>query len=448
MHSRIPYFLLTCLAAALCACTPKEFAEEASYPPIFPDYTEVTVPEGIAPLAFRMADGRKFRAEQRRSGDTLWTTVRAWRRGERRGTRYAPFPIYVSHDPVDPYIAYRLIEPGYESWHNMGIYQRELASYDETPVVTNRANNLGCVNCHTFQGGSPERMLFHARGRGGGTVFADGGRVSVLNLSEVGPHRQGTYPAWHPGGRYVVFSSNTTRQCFTIRHEQPIEVYDTDSDLIVYDAATDSVRLLVETEASLETFPAWSPDGSTLYWCEAADPGQIPASRGKVHYRLMAAPFADGALAGEPQEIWGSDSLSVSFPRVSGKWMLLTVARFGTFPIWHPEADLWLLDLETGLARPAEALNSDRTESYHSWSSSGRWVVFSSRRLDGRYTRLYLSHFDGEGHFSKPFLLPQEDPDHNQLRLKSYNIPEFIAGPVPDRQEAIAGLFPKEEDTK
>ena len=445
MYARHAILLLSSLILGFSSCAPHDFADDPHYPPIFPDYIGVTVPEGIAPLAFQMEDGSKFRMEQERKGDTLWTTVSAWKKGDRRGIRYAPFPIIISHDPIDPYIAYRLIEPGYESWRNMGLYQRELGSYDESPIVTNRANNLGCVNCHTFAGRSPERMLFHARGKGGGTVFAEGDEVRLLNLATVGPQRQGTYPAWHPGGRYVVFSSNDTRQCFTIRNEQPVEVYDTASDLIVYDTATDSVQLLVETKDRLETFPTWSPGGETLYWCEAVDPGRIPQSRGQVHYRLMAAPFADGTLTGEPREIWGSDTLSCSFPRVSGKWMLLTVARFGTFPIWHQEADLWLLDMESSEARPALELNSEEADSYHSWSSGGNWVVFSSRRLDGRYTRLFLSHFDGEGHFSKPFLLPQENPEDNQLRLKSYNIPEFITGRVPDRQEAIAALFPEEE---
>lgn len=445
MHFRFCNSLLACLLASLCACTPSVFTDVPDYPSIFPDYIGVTVPDNIAPLTFRMVDGSRFRMEQRREGDTLWTTVSAWKRGERQGLRYAPFPIYISHDPIDPYIAYRLIEPGYESWRNMGLYQRELDSYAETAIVTNRANNLGCVNCHTFDSRSPERMLFHARGKGGGTVFIDGENVKIQNLATVGPQRQGTYPAWHPDGRYVVFSSNDTRQCFTIRNEQPVEVYDTASDLIVYDTATDSVQIIVETKDRLETFPTWSHEGSTLYWCEAVDPGRIPQTRGQVHYRLMAAPFSDGMLTGEPHEIWGSDSLSVSFPRANGKWMLLTLARFGTFPIWHREADLWLLDLESGAIRAVDELNSDEADSYHSWSSGGDWVVFSSRRIDGRYTRLFLSHFDGDGHFSKPFLLPQEDPDMNQLRLKSYNIPEFITGPVPDRQAAIAALFPDED---
>ncbi len=442
MNRRYAILLLATALLLAPACGPREFAEEAAYPPIFPDYVGVTVPEGIAPLRFRMEDGRRFRFEQQREGDVLWTTVSAWKRGDRKGIRYAPFPIYISNDPIDPYIAYRLIEPGYESWRNMGLYQRELASFDESAIVTNRANHLGCVNCHTFDRRQPERMLFHARGQGGGTVFTDGDQVRILNLANVGPQRQGTYPAWHPDGRYVVFSSNDTRQCFTLHNQQPIEVYDTQSDLIVYDSATDSVQLLVDTKDCLETFPTWSPDGRTLYWCEAVDPGHLPQSRGQVRYRLMAAPFADGSLSGEPREIWGSDSLSCSFPRVSGRWMLMTAARFGTFPIWHPEAQLLLLDLETGDIRPAEELNSDEADSYHSWSSNGHWVVFSSRRLDGRYTRLFFSHFDGEGHFSKPFLLPQRDPEENQLRLKSYNIPEFVAGRVPDREAGVAALFP------
>jgi len=108
--------------------------------------------------------------------------------------------------------------------------------------------------------------------------------------------------------------------------------------------------------------------------------------------------------------------------------MLFTGSAYGTFPIWHREADLYLMDLETGAVRAADELNSDEADSYHSWSSNGCWVLYSSRRIDGRHTRLYLARFDGEGHFSKPFLLPQKDPSHNVLRLKSYNVPEFVQG--------------------
>ena len=69
-------------------------------------------------------------------------------------------------------------------------------------------------------------------------------------------------------------------------------------------------------------------------------------------------------------------------------------------------------------------------ESYHSWSSNGRWIVFSSRRDDRTYTRLYLAWFDAQGRAHKPFLLPQRDPQQNLRLFKSYNIPEFTVDPV------------------
>ena len=59
------------------------------------------------------------------------------------------------------------------------------------------------------------------------------------------------------------------------------------------------------------------------------------------------------------------------------------MAPFGTFHIWHPESDLYVVDLETGENRELTEANSDDTESYHSWSSNSRWIVFSSRRDEG-----------------------------------------------------------------
>ena len=93
MLKRTAILLLAALLPLAPACAPHDFAGDAGYPPIFPDYIGVTVPEGIAPLTFRMEDGRKFRTEAHRAGDTLWTTVSAWKRGDRQGVRYAPFPI-------------------------------------------------------------------------------------------------------------------------------------------------------------------------------------------------------------------------------------------------------------------------------------------------------------------------------------------------------------------
>ena len=59
-----------------------------------------------------------------------------------------------------------------------------------------------------------------------------------------------------------------------------------------------------------------------------------------------------------------------------------------------------------------------------------KWIIFSSRRLDGLYTRFYIAHFNAKGSFDKPFLLPQKNPNENILRMKSFNIPEFIKNKV------------------
>ncbi len=418
--------------AALCSCSTEAVR---GYPDIFPDYIAVTVPEGMAPLKFRMSDGSRCRVKVRREADTLWYSVRSG------SFSYEPFPVYLSKDPIDPYVAYRLVEPGYESWNHISIVERELGCYRERTIVSNNSTGGGCVNCHSFRPADNGAMMFHARGTGGGTVFSIESELYRKDLSKTGICRQGAYPAWHPAGRYIVYSSNKTKQHFLVGSFQPIEVYDNASDIIMYDTVSGETSMVISTQDSLETFPAWSEDGGTLYYCSARDVGNIGTNRGQVRYSLMALDFDGEKFVGSPRRIWGSDSLSVSFPRPNGGYILFTGSDFGTFPIWHKEADLYMLNLEDGSVRSADALNSDDTESYHSWSSNGRWLVFSSRRLDGRYTRLYLAHYDGNGHFDKPFLLPQRNPDHNTLRLQSYNVPEFVCRDYSTMDRRVRKLF-------
>ena len=439
------YSLLLSALATLASCSEGGYTPSGDYPPIVPDYVGVTVPEGMAPLSFEMTDGSRFSFTTERVGDTLFYHVRSHDRKTGRKTQYKPFPVYISKDAIDPYIAYRLIEPSYEGWKEMGLYYRELSSYKEKALVTNAAIGGGCVNCHTFPGGDPTRMIFHARGEGGGTVFKEGDSFKKINLATIGPHKQGTYPAWHPTGRYIAFSSNSTQQSFPIVGSQQVEVYDHFSDIILMDLQTESVTThpSICEETRMETFPTWSPDGDRLYFCVADSLAGVVENRSRVRYSIEYIPFEDGAFVGEPKTFYSCDTLSLSHPRINGKWMLLTGSAYGTFPIWHPEADLYLLDMEDGTMIKADLLNSQESDSYHSWSSNGKWVIFSSRRIDGRYTRLYLSHFDGQGHFTKPFLLPQKKYSHNVLRLKSYNVPEFIAGDPGELDKEISKLFVK-----
>jgi Tol biopolymer transport system component len=154
---------------------------------------------------------------------------------------------------------------------------------------------------------------------------------------------------------------------------------------------------------------------------------------------------------GPRQLVFAADSMNQSavLPRISpdGRWLVITMSEYGYFPIWHHDADLWTIDLQTEKAQPLTTVNSQDTESYHSWSSNGRWLVVSSRRGDGSFTRPFFAHVDKDGHWSKPFELPQQDPDYHRQFLRSYNIPEFMKGPVEITPQKFAEVLKGDGET-
>ena len=179
----------------------------------------------------------------------------------------------------------------------------------------------------------------------------------------------------------------------------------------------------------------------------AADAHKLPDELEEMHYHLLKVQFDPQTRTfGERIDTLYNAAVSggsASHPRVSadGRYLLYTWAEYGTFPIWHEEADLRMIDLETMQHVDVSVWNDeDQADSYHSWSSDGRWVMFGSRRADGRYTHIYIAYLDEEGNPDKPFLLPQKDPRYNEWRLKSYNIPEFIKDKV-ELPSSVVELF-------
>ena len=215
-------------------------------------------------------------------------------------------------------------------------------------------------------------------------------------------------------------------------------MFDLDSDLQVYDVVHNQIITApqIKRQGIWESFPAFSPDGRTIYFTAAAQV-EIPGELTQSHYNLMKVSFdpSTGTIGQDVEMLIDAASMakSVCFPKPSydGRYLMYTLCDYGTFSIWHHESDLWLLDLETGETRLMDEVNSNDTDSYHNWSSNSRWFVFSSRRDDGLFTRLYIAHFDENGVAGKPFMLPQRDPDHYYEALyRSYNVPEFVTGPV------------------
>lgn len=136
---------------------------------------------------------------------------------------------------------------------------------------------------------------------------------------------------------------------------------------------------------------------------------------------------------------------SVCFPKASqdGKYLLFTIADYGTFPIWHQETDLYMLNLNTESINELTAVNSNRSDTYHSWSSNSHWFVFASKRGDGQYGKPYFAYIDQTGKAHKPFVLPQEDPEYYFLTFKSYNIPELARSPLPFDAMSIKQVYEK-----
>ena len=122
---------------------------------------------------------------------------------------------------------------------------------------------------------------------------------------------------------------------------------------------------------------------------------------------------------------------SVSFPSISpdGLYLVFTLHDYGTFSIWHKEADLYLLNLKNKEVSRMN-LNSNETESYHSWSSNGKWLVFSSKRMDGLTARPYFAYFGSSQNIGKPFVLPQKDPTLYKRMERTFNRPELVTGRI------------------
>lgn len=469
------------LSFILTACTshpdvPSSARNTGKQPAIYPEYCNVTVPCNIAPLNFMLSDeafdecvarittpdgnsqtygeGRKVIIPEDEWQDILAASrgkdinVEVWGRKNDEWLAFNKFGISVANDSIDGYISYRLIEPSYLIYDYMEIAQRNLSNFEESTIFNNKVacnNQKGqCINCHSYQNYHTDNMLFHVRVTNGGTVIVSDGNLSKVDLKRENTISAGVYPSWHPTEKLVAFSTNTTRQMMHTINKNKAEVFDLASDLILYDVAKDEVSIVSNDTTRLEVFPTWSPDGKYLYYCSTLSDTtktHIGAGYQKVRYNLYRRSFdARTRTFGDEELIYDavSSNRSISLPRVSpdGRSIIFAESGYGCFNIWHHDADIRIIDLttidtvQTQSGNALALLNSkDYAESYPTWSSNGKWIMCASRRDDGNYSRVYISYFDGKK-AHKAFELPQNDPEHNTIRLKSYNRPEFMVEPV------------------
>ena len=162
-------------------------------PVIEPDYTEVTIPPNIAPVNFRIGEpGNYFRVKAtdgsgsfsidvKSSDGIIQFPERSWKKltagsagsritfevfasakGSKTLEKFEPFHMNVPEEPVDPYLAYRLIYPGY--------------FHTEVVIEPDPANGLEASSAAQCQ---------HVRSIATARIHANTGNVGPVVLGEI-----------------------------------------------------------------------------------------------------------------------------------------------------------------------------------------------------------------------------------------------------------------------
>jgi len=371
----------------------------------------------------------------------LWRAVRAkavntdaWIRvlGTRRDRR-APIQssqsihFRISSDPADNVIVYRLVSPPFLPYKAPDTFVRDIRSFRTRPFLKGRRQY--CFNCHTFSvktGGAAGMLAIQARY----LVESHYELCTYFGVYDMAAQRgckirvpfdiqMSTFVAWSPDGTKLAVSAN--QRLHTVRpvtYETQMATEPT-SDIAICDLRRDSVHLVpgASDPKRLELLPRWTPDGKSIVFCSAPT-GLHPE---RVTYDLCVVP----ARGGKARPIPGASNNGKSnfYPRFSpnGKWFSFCQADHGV--LIRPSSDIWLMPADfSGNARRLECNAPYAADSWHSWSSNSRWLVFASKRDDGVYARLYLTHIGDGGRASPAVRVPlRDDP------IKTFNIPEFLA---------------------
>ncbi len=352
--------------------------------------------------------------------------------------RYETMWDTVGGDSIDRYIVYRKI-PVCKDWNYMGLYERDIQDFKERMVFHNRNNGV-CFHCHSFRNNDANDMVLEFRSKTVGTPMLLGtmrnGKNSLRAVNTKTAFSTGKvgFTSWHPTSDILAFSMNRFEMLFNSAGKEPREVFDAEGDVALFDFDLNKVIAspYLSQKDRIETMPEWSKDGRFLYFCSAP---QLPEKQYReVQCDLMRIAFdpvtrqwglLDTVLTA--QKAGGS----ILQPKCSpdGLSLLVSIAAYSDFPIDKVGSRLGLIDIKTSALR---ILYFGRRwkDGWHSWSSNGHWIVFNSKRMNGRFSSLWFSYRDSAGVVHSPFVLPQRDPSFYESSIIAYNIPEFITSRI------------------
>jgi Tol biopolymer transport system component len=364
----------------------------------------------------------------------------------------------IAGEDIDRYVTYRKMYTTHvQNRGPVKICCRDLTGFEESVVLSTSDSGRGCVNCHSFPQNHTDRMLIGIRSQqyGIGTLVVEGDSAHRID-------KKFGYTSWHPSGRLAAFSIDNLPMFYHTSRNEIRDTINLDATLAFYKSDTKSIVVVPQLarQDRVQTWPAWSGDGRYLYFCSApklwTDNGQLPpAQYDQVRYDLMRIAYDPNTDRwGEPETVLSARDTgkSIVAPRCSpdGRWLSFCMCDYGYFLAWQENSDIYLMDLQAPAAPPFPyrrlELNSNKSESWQTWSSNSRWLVYSSKALNGYFTRLFISYIDPEGKAHRPIVLPQKDPAYYGSSLQIYSNAELIVERPRVTGERLAAALRRHSD--
>ncbi len=481
----------------------KALAASENYNVYNPYPSGATIPVNICPLniaypnrattSITLTDstGKTIATHKQYFSKTFKASEKKWRKWLQQAYKGS---ITISHgstkhsyhiaEAIDPYASYRktLFSSDVK---NMYIGERNLTNFTERKLIissTKEDTTSTCINCHIPKNNNNNYSLVHVRpGRPGvvrypGTYLIIDGKVQRLSpeWDTLKAFARLAYYDFHPTKEKIVFSTNSDVGAERFATNQGYEYYMIDrlGIIVLYDIATNSLTTSKSvSDASKWEYanPIWNASGTEIYFLrggklEFEKPWKYLFDLCRAEYDSatntfkeaeVVFPFSEcGVSATQPKQVPGTN-----------KWIITVHESTGSSP--RPgDGDLYILDLDQKQNTPFQIgvtptkiktctlppnkyakitalkeVNSADAEMYHSFSSNGKWMIFSSSRLTGEQNYPHIVYMDKNGNFGKPFAMPQKEPFFFSKNASGYVIPNLSKTPAGFENKKAAELY-------
>lgn len=473
-------------AVALGAVGCKSAAPDASVGPadtlIYPDYgKDLVLPCNIAPLNFYITAAPSVQKRHQVRVDvcdsvgnvldfiTIKTKkkvqfpLRTWRKLTAQAAAHhgalrihidtcAPFSWKISPDSIDPYVIYRSGPFDDNPGGRLQVYQRSLQDFEHKLLIDNALTDNNCMNCHAVGAGNAGRMIVHIRGAHAGTLVIHADSALKIAVSATYDFRL-SYPSHNPTHPYIAFATTKIAPFGYVNpHRTQDLIADYGGRIVLYDIRRDRIFTApaLSDPAFQYTFPTWSADGHTLYFCRTATldldsltPDTEKASLSAFQYDLYKCdfnPITDNFGTPELVSALSRQNVSAAMPAVhpEGRYILVSAMLMGSHASQN-QGDIYLIDTEKDTLRALSELNSPDGEAAAGWSVDGKWAVYRSKMQNGSNSALYLAHFECDSaedqpaaaRFSTPFVIPERNPYYYKRNTRMQIFPVFSRTPSP-----------------